>query len=325
MRGKHHITIETEGLKFEFDIKRNITVIQGDSATGKTTLVDMINEYVRRGGNRGITFFSDVPCEVYTGSEDRWEYELTGMTGKIIFFDEDYRFIYTSEFADYLMKADNYFVFVTRKPLKNLPYSINEIYGIRTSGKYHFPEQIYHEFYPIYSDLDGKPDSARLMILVEDKKSSYQFFNSIVGMGRCISSEGNANLYLKMLETGASEGLLVIADGAAFGPYVENIYKYANVNGHIALYFPESFEWLVLKSGILGSRNVDEILSHPEDYIDSSEYASWESFFTALLIKETKDDRYKSYSKTEINSFYVEGRNRDRIMSVIPEVIRQYL
>ena len=33
-----------------------------------------------------------------------------------------------------------------------LPYSIKEIYGIRTSGRYHFPEQIYHEFYQIYED-----------------------------------------------------------------------------------------------------------------------------------------------------------------------------
>ncbi|MDO4337468.1 MAG: hypothetical protein Q4C91_05180 [Eubacteriales bacterium] len=28
---------------------------------------------------------------------------------------------------------------------------IKEIYGIRTTGKFHFSEQIYHEFYPIYN------------------------------------------------------------------------------------------------------------------------------------------------------------------------------
>ncbi len=35
MKGKHHIIIETGNIKYEFDIKRNITVVQGDSATGK--------------------------------------------------------------------------------------------------------------------------------------------------------------------------------------------------------------------------------------------------------------------------------------------------
>lgn len=152
MKGRHHIVIESSNLKYEFDIKRNFTVIQGDSATGKTTLVDILSEYSRRKGTGGITMQSDVPCVVFTASEDNWKYELQGMAGKIIFFDEDYRFIYTPEFAEYACSADNYFVFITRKPLKNLPYSINEIYGIRTSGKYHFPNQMYHEFYPIYAD-----------------------------------------------------------------------------------------------------------------------------------------------------------------------------
>ena len=40
MKGKHHIIVESARLKYEFDIKRNITIIQGDSAPGKTTLID---------------------------------------------------------------------------------------------------------------------------------------------------------------------------------------------------------------------------------------------------------------------------------------------
>jgi hypothetical protein len=35
MIGKHHVIIETSGLKYSFEIQRNITIIQGDSATGK--------------------------------------------------------------------------------------------------------------------------------------------------------------------------------------------------------------------------------------------------------------------------------------------------
>lgn len=45
MKGKHHIVIETARLKYEFDIRRNITVIKGDSATGKTTLVGLLQAY----------------------------------------------------------------------------------------------------------------------------------------------------------------------------------------------------------------------------------------------------------------------------------------
>ena len=35
MKGKYLISISNNKVKYEFSIKRNITVIQGDSATGK--------------------------------------------------------------------------------------------------------------------------------------------------------------------------------------------------------------------------------------------------------------------------------------------------
>ena len=40
MRGKHRVIIYTKRLRFDFELRRNITIIRGDSATGKTTLVE---------------------------------------------------------------------------------------------------------------------------------------------------------------------------------------------------------------------------------------------------------------------------------------------
>ena len=54
MKGKHHIVIESDNLKYEFDIKRNITVIQGESGTGKTTLIELLGEHIRRKGVGGM-------------------------------------------------------------------------------------------------------------------------------------------------------------------------------------------------------------------------------------------------------------------------------
>ena len=39
MRGKHRVIVSTKRLKYDFEIRRNLTIIRGDSATGKTTLV----------------------------------------------------------------------------------------------------------------------------------------------------------------------------------------------------------------------------------------------------------------------------------------------
>ncbi len=41
----------------------------------------------------------------------------------------------SEEFAEAVKGSDNYYVLITREKLSNLPYSITEIYGIRTSGK----------------------------------------------------------------------------------------------------------------------------------------------------------------------------------------------
>ena len=49
MKGAYHIVVQNKNLKYEFDIKRNITIIKGDSATGKTTLIELIREYGQEG------------------------------------------------------------------------------------------------------------------------------------------------------------------------------------------------------------------------------------------------------------------------------------
>lgn len=42
MTGRYRIIVQNRRLHYALEIKRNITIIQGDSATGKTTLIDML-------------------------------------------------------------------------------------------------------------------------------------------------------------------------------------------------------------------------------------------------------------------------------------------
>ena len=53
---------------------------------------------------------------------------------------------------------------------------------------------------------------------------------------------------------------------------------------------------------------VSQILEHPEDYIDSREYASWERFFTALLVSRTQGDPLWSYSKKKLPDVYFSSK-----------------
>ena len=46
MRGTYWFKAKSKKVLFEFSIRRNITVIKGDSATGKTTLLHILYELV---------------------------------------------------------------------------------------------------------------------------------------------------------------------------------------------------------------------------------------------------------------------------------------
>ena len=82
---------------------------------------------------------------------------------------------------------------------------------------------------------------------------------------------------------------------------------------NIKLYLPESFEWLILKSGLVDGRKVQTILEVPENYIESSEYFSWERYFTKLLTDMTIDS-YLKYSKNKLNSAYLHEKSKEAIL-----------
>ena len=73
-----------------------------------------------------------------------------------------------------------------------------------------------------------------------------------------ISAGGNGNV-LSCLEQTDSADTLAIVDGAAFGAMIESCLEYIKVqtNRRIALWMPESFEYLILKSGVISSRELE--------------------------------------------------------------------
>ncbi len=325
MKGKHRIILETERVKYDFTVRRNITVILGDSATGKTTLVDYLNLYALNGEGSGVRLQSDVPCVVFTGSQMYWKPVLESIKKSIVFIDEDYSFITSKDFAETVRCSDNYFVLITREPLYNLPYSTKEVFGIRTSGRFHFPEKVYHEFYPIYADTPAAYPSQARVLLLEDSGSGFDFFCQALKKTACISAAGNSQIAAKLLQIDRCSPVTVFADGAAFGAFMENLLSVCRLRGHTCLYLPESFEWLLLKSGILRNVLIPEILQAPENYIESSKYFSWEQFFTELLILNSDKDRRMAYSKSHIPEIFLTEQNKRKILDSIPDEIRQML
>lgn len=106
------------------------------------------------------------------------------------------------EFAKYIQNTNNYYVLVTREGLSTLPYSTEEIYGIRSSEKYGGLTQTYHELYRIYkSDRTSTNDITK--VVTEDSNSGFQFFEYVCknnGIG-CVSASGKSNICREIIDT----------------------------------------------------------------------------------------------------------------------------
>mgnify|MGYP001153189000 FL=1 len=204
MKGKHRIVVSTKRQKYEFELRRNLTILRGDSATGKTTLIEMIQDHENDPLGSQVELISDKKCYVLEGA--LWKEQLAGITDSIVFIDEGNTFVKAEEFAGVIQNTDNYYV----------------------------------------------------MRLMESRKN-------------------------------------------------------------IVLYLPESFEWLILSAGVLKNAAMEKILKNPSEYVESRNYFSWERFFTALLIEETKGT-YLAYFKRNLNPVYLNESIKTAILSQMKKI-----
>ena len=272
----------------------------------------MIYEYNRFGKNSGVSVSCDKSIIALAG--DDWENVIEKHPGTILVVDEDSRFIRSKEFAKAVRGSVNYFLLITRNYLAELPISVDEIYEL-TGAKNKKFKRIYQDTdrmfdHPAARDLPFVPE----IIVTEDAKAGYQFFKAEAErMGiRCISADGKSNI-LATLNRYPKENVLVIADGAAFGAEIADVAEQQKLRPRkLAIILPESFEWLILNAGIVKKIEIKK-REHPELYADSTEFMSWEQYFTALLVNATKESDYMRYKKTDLSDYYLQEKNAKEI------------
>lgn len=179
METKHDLLIQNKrNIQFKFSIQRKITIIRGDSATGKTTLFQMVSD-ANSTRVSGVNISCDVPVKALY--ETGYKYELENESGNIYIIDEDFSPLKTKEFAAIVLRSVNCFIIITRESLPSLPYSYKEIYEIKTSGKFHTLKKIYPEYDKFHN---------RSRIVTEDAGLEYyQYFYG----NKVISCHGNSD------------------------------------------------------------------------------------------------------------------------------------
>ena len=134
----------------------------------------------------------------------------------------------------------------------------------------------------------------------------------------CSFAGGKAKILSCLLKENAGK-VLIVGDGAAIGSEMDKLVKFTHIHPNIALYLPESFEWLILRSGVLQDEEVKEMLEEPENYIESEKFFSWERFFTSILIQKTRGT-YLAYTKDQLNPVYQNTNIAEKILAVMEKI-----
>lgn len=304
------VIVKWRDITYDLELKRKFTIIQGDSGTGKSALLGLIEAIKKQNATKNI--ISEYPVEIaptmLTGArssaknkhldDEAYKQRLKddGEYHKIYLVDEDYVGLQSVDFARFVKNAECYFIIIARNALSMIPYSMTEIYTLSRYKKTLILKPVYTKHLELKSNYD--------CIITEDKRSDNQFLKLIYN--NVISASGKTNLsdtLLKEFKNDNSKKFLIVLDSAAFGPDIDDLYKIINDNDiNCDLFTPESFEWLICSSGIIDSAKIDVAVKDPYDVIDPF-CNSWEQFYESILVSETKGLK-NVYSKDRLNLCY---------------------
>ncbi len=108
--------------------------------------------------------------------------------------------------------------------------------------------------------------------------------------------------------------VFVVVDGAAFGGFVSQVMNIINLNNHILLFAPESFEYLLLQMNQIKRKLSDEI-DNTCQYCDISKHLTWEQYYTELLQNICYEEFGFSYSKSQLHESFLKKDIMDQVKS----------
>ena len=133
MQGTVNIQVRNNksGVTYRLELTQKVTIINGDSGTGKNYLITLIDMLGR--GTGGVTL--DCKYRVVEGCNMASILYAAGKKDIIVIVDEDEKLIDTQEFADVVNNSEFYFIITSREPLDLLHLSANNVYRFHREDK----------------------------------------------------------------------------------------------------------------------------------------------------------------------------------------------
>ena len=120
------LKISNDNMSFDLQFEGKYTLVIGDSATGKTTLCNMLADYFI--SPNLFSFRCDHEPVLW---ERQWGVgQLAENKGKLIIIDEFAKILKSSDVSKVLLNAENYFLIFNRKILKFLPIGVDNVFTL---------------------------------------------------------------------------------------------------------------------------------------------------------------------------------------------------
>lgn len=262
-------------VRFEITIKSRVTILYGHSGTGKTKFVRRMGISTRVNPRFDVETINYKPNTNYVGKLKQ------DPSIKYVFIDEESaNDMDRDECLEPILDAGYTMLIVTRKPLINLTYGIQDVYKLQTvSGV--------TTAVPFYKEYTTLPDSESYAC--EDSSSGYQYWSGFLDV---VTMQGNRN-WRKFSDR------CLIMDGAAIGAQIRDILDITD-----NVYLPESFEFLLL--------NYYLSYTHEDGVRDiTSDDKTFERLYTRLV--EQENALGFQYSKRSLPL-------RIKLINLIPEL-----
>lgn len=274
MIGEFLVEIKNADVAYKFILKRNITVLKGEGASGKTLLYDLVDIF-NNSDQKGVTVRVTGGASIETLNRQRFNDGVLltrSKQNRIFIIDEDSNFVNSNDFAVQAINSGFYFILINRDKLDQLSCSIHEIYQLKQT------HDRFIEFIPLYPNDSYGNIKLHHKVVTEDKGAGRQFFSRYDSSLDVEGADGRSDI---IHHVPAMEPTLVVADGAAFGfNMATTLPLVQEADG--GLIVKESFEYVILKSGIVHSKD-SRMLTLDKPAVDSRLYFSWEQYYTELL------------------------------------------
>lgn len=244
MNGKIEIRISTPRIVYDLSFERNISVVRGDSGTGKSFLCTLIEQALAGEETVSLILPAGVNCIVMphitlnSPTVLPWNEIISRSKNTIFFIDEVCDCLHSGTFAKIIRGSSNYYVLISRKDYADLPYSVSAIYKFKT-GQPTLQKVVVNV--PLYPPSNIKVTPS--LFLTEDSAAGSLFYSSLYKL-KTVSAVSKTRVYskLKSLIKQGYTHIAVIVDGAAFGAEFMKCAELLCATNSGCIYFPESFE-----------------------------------------------------------------------------------